>query len=50
MERIVEAHKLVETFRPHLRNNARDLCDNQLKNFHQTVEDLGERLSGFEVE
>jgi hypothetical protein len=25
----------------HLRNNAKDLCDSQLRNFHQTVEDLG---------
>lgn len=40
-ERLVEAHKLVDMFRIHLRANARDLCDNQLRNFHQTVEDLG---------
>ena len=38
--RLVEAHKLVDTFRSHLRSNARDLCDSQLRNFHQTVEDL----------
>ncbi|CAF3894071.1 unnamed protein product, partial [Rotaria sp. Silwood1] len=38
--RLAEAHKLVDIFRPHLRNNAKDLCDSQLRNFHQTIEDL----------
>jgi hypothetical protein len=28
-------------FRPHLRTNAKELSDSQLRNFHQTVEDLG---------
>ncbi|CAF3934598.1 unnamed protein product, partial [Rotaria sordida] len=42
--RLVEAHKVVETLRIHLRSNARDLCDNQLRNFHQTIEDLEIRI------
>ncbi|CAF4463156.1 unnamed protein product, partial [Rotaria sp. Silwood2] len=42
--RLVEAHKIVETFRSHLRSNARDLCDNQLRNFQQTIEDLETRI------
>ncbi|CAF1425562.1 unnamed protein product [Rotaria sordida] len=42
--RLVEAHKVVETLRTHLRSNARDLCDNQLRNFHQTIEDLEIRI------
>ncbi|CAF5039758.1 unnamed protein product, partial [Rotaria sp. Silwood1] len=42
--RLAEAHKLVDIFRPHLRNNAKDLCDSQLRNFHQTIEDLETRI------
>ncbi|UJR08743.1 hypothetical protein I4U23_013000 [Adineta vaga] len=41
---LVDAHKSSETFRLHLRNNAKDLCDSQLKNFHQTIEDLESRI------
>ncbi|UJR37453.1 hypothetical protein I4U23_030156 [Adineta vaga] len=44
MNRLVEAHKLLDIFRSHLRNNAKDLCDSQLRNFHQTVEDLEIRI------
>ncbi len=39
--RLTEANRLVDMFRVHLRNNAKDLCDSQLRNFYQTVEDLG---------
>ncbi|CAF3855305.1 unnamed protein product, partial [Adineta steineri] len=42
--RLVEAHKLVDIFRLHLRTNAKDLCDSQLRNFHQTIEDLETRI------
>ncbi|CAF4141502.1 unnamed protein product, partial [Rotaria sordida] len=42
--RLAEAHKLVDIFRPHLRNNAKELCDSQLRNFHQTIEDLETRI------
>lgn len=44
-EHLVEAHRLVEIFRPYLRANARDVCDNQLRSFHQTIEDLGKHSS-----
>ncbi|CAF4487048.1 unnamed protein product [Rotaria socialis] len=43
-DRLAEAHKLVDVFRPHLRNNAKELCDSQLRNFHQTIEDLETRI------
>ncbi|CAF5039288.1 unnamed protein product, partial [Rotaria sp. Silwood1] len=42
--RLAEAQKLVDIFRPHLRNNAKELCDSQLRNFHQTIEDLETRI------
>ncbi|CAF1053347.1 unnamed protein product [Adineta ricciae] len=42
--RLADAHKLTEAFRLHLRNNAKDLCDSQLRNFHQTIEDLESRI------
>ncbi|CAF3725966.1 unnamed protein product [Adineta steineri] len=42
--RLVEGHKLIETFRLHLRSNAKDLSDTQLKNFHQIIEDLESRI------
>ncbi|CAM4803210.1 unnamed protein product [Rotaria magnacalcarata] len=43
-DRLAEAHKLVDAFRSHLRNNAKELCDSQLRNFHQTIEDLETRI------
>ena len=39
--RLVDAHQLADHFRIHLRNNGKELCDNQLRNFQQSVEDLG---------
>ncbi|CAM2712242.1 unnamed protein product [Rotaria socialis] len=42
--RLIEAHKVAETFRLHLRANAREICDSQLKNFEQTIEDLEIRI------
>lgn len=39
--RLVDAHQLADHFRTHLRNNGKELCDNQLRNFQQSVEDLG---------
>lgn len=39
--RLIEAEKVIESIRIHLKVNARELCDNQLRNFHQTIEDLG---------
>ncbi|CAF1572819.1 unnamed protein product, partial [Didymodactylos carnosus] len=38
--RLNEAVKLSDSLRPHLRNNARDLCDTQIRNHHQIIEDL----------
>ena len=43
-EHLVQAHQLVEIFRPYLRTNARDVCENQLRSFHQTIEELETRL------
>ena len=40
-KRLIEAEKVIESIRIHLKVNARELCDNQLRNFHQTIEDLG---------
>ncbi|CAM4836468.1 unnamed protein product [Rotaria magnacalcarata] len=42
--RLIEAHKVAETFRLHLRASARETCDSQLKNFEQTIEDLEIRI------
>ena len=41
---MVQAHQLVEIFRPYLRTNARDVCENQLRSFHQTIQELEIRL------
>ena len=43
-DHLVQAHQLVEMFRPYLRTNARDVCENQLRSFHQTIEELETRL------
>ena len=39
--RLVEADRVIESIRTHLKVNARELCDNQLRDFRQTIEDLG---------
>lgn len=43
-EHLVQAHQLVDIVRLYLRTNARDVCENQLRSFHQTIEELESRL------
>lgn len=47
--RLVEAEKLIEPIRNQLRTNARELCDSQLRNFHQNLEDLGRKSNSFSL-